>query len=228
MNKCNKCGKNTELSVNGYVCTNPECSEYKSSIKSDAFKVNEESIDSKKKILKKGDFVFDKTMGIYGYIENSWKAYDDDNVLKMNYIITDMMNIEHERWENEIELVDNIEDSIKKAKCNVPLEKLIELFNVINNKYKLTIEVSKSKENAHSDIYVPYVFVKYGNIVYNSNESKFHESTCYIRDGKLFLPEEENYVGKENEYECALSYYDTDVKYVVFELYMNIICRLKK
>lgn len=173
------------------------------------------------------EFVFIKDLGIYGNIVKSWDIIDDNGESHKNYIIKDMIGIEHEYLENEIEFVDNIDDSIKKATTNAPLEKIIELFNEIDKRYTLTIEVSKKKENCHSDVIVPYIFVKYGGTVYDSKEKKFFDNPCYIKDGKLFLPEEKNYIGKDDEYECAIWCYDTDVKSMIFELYMNIITRLK-
>ena len=181
----------------------------------------------KSDIIQNKSLVFIKDIGIYGYVKRSWKAHKNKKEIENNYIIIDMIGIEHERWEHEIEKVDDIKDSIRKSKCNMPLETIIEKFNDIDKKYKLTIEVSKRKEDTHSSIVVPYIFAKYGNTVYNSKECKFYENVCYIRDGKLFLPEQENYIGTDDEYECSISCYDTDVKSVVFELYMNIITRIK-
>ena len=77
-------------------------------------------------------FVFIKDLRIYGNIINSWDTNEG-----MNYIIKDLNGIEHERYEQEFELVDNIEDSIKKAKCNLSLEKLLELFTEIDKRYTL-------------------------------------------------------------------------------------------
>lgn len=165
--------------------------------------------------LRIGDLVIIKNLKIYGHIIDSWETKDENGVIKYNYIVKDMIDVEHERYEDEIELVDDINDSINKAKCNAPLETIIEWFNKIDNRFQLTIEVSSKKENDHSDVIVPYVYVRYGN----------YNKPCIIKDGKLFIPEEENYLPKDDEYECCLWYYDADVKKTVFELYMNIITR---
>jgi len=157
-------------------------------------------------------FVFIKDLKIYGNIINSWDTNEG-----MNYIIKDLNGIEHERYEQEFELVDNIEDSIKKAKCNLSLEKLLELFTEIDKRYTLYCEFSQKKENCHSDIYVPYVFVRYGNPCF----------TCYINNGELKLSTNENQIFTHEEYECCLFYYDTDFKDAIFELYMNIVTRLE-
>lgn len=223
---CKSCGKRTVLSVNGYACINPTCPECET-IKSDAFPVNDEQKYANEKI-KKGDLVFIKDPGIYGNVNCFWEACNSDGETEYNYIIKDILGIEHERWESEIEKVENIEDSIRNAKCNAPLETIINLFNEINRKYKLVIEVSKEKEDAHSDVIVSHVFVRYGGMIYDKKSNKFFENPCYIKNGEIFLPEEEDYVGKDDEYECAISCLDADVKEIVFELYMNIITRLKK
>lgn len=157
------------------------------------------------------NLVFIKDLKIYGNIINSWDTNEG-----INYVIKDLNGIEHERYEQEFEFVDNIEDSIKKAKCNLPLERLIELFTEIDKGYTLFVEFSQKKENCHSDVFVPFIFVKYG----------LKDGFCVIRDGKLIL-KSEDYIPKTNEYECALYYYDTDFKDAIFELYMNIITRIK-
>ena len=112
-----------------------------------------------------------------------------------------------------------IEECLKKSKCNLPLEKLLDLFTKIDKRYTLYIELSQEKENSHSSVYVPYIFVCYG--------AKIKDETfpCVIKDGKLNISKDNKY--HENEYECALYYYDTDYKDALFELYMNIIKRLK-
>ena len=222
---CKSCGERTVLSVNGYVCINPACAECKP-VKGRCFPVNEEQKEDE---IGVGTLVFIKDLGIYGNVTSFWEANNlEKGGKENNYIIEDIIGIEHERWEYEIEKVNDIEDSIRGAKCNIPLEKLIDKFNEIDKRYQLTIEVSKKKENAHSDVIVPFVCVRYGETVYNLKENKSFDTACFIKDGKLFLPEEENYLPKEDEYECCIWYYDTDVKETVFELYMNIITRLKK
>ena len=160
-------------------------------------------------------FVFIKDLRIYGNIIDSWDTNEG-----MNYIIKDLNGIEHERYEQEFTFVDNIEDSIKKAKCNLPLEKLFELFNNINPNYTLIVEQSMKRDNAVGDM-VPYIYALYG---INHDDEPL---PCIIKDGKLTTPTSSEFIIHPNEYECCVLYYDTDIKDVLFELYMNIVTRLE-
>ena len=163
------------------------------------------------------NLVFIKDLKIYGNIINAWTVFNEQGISTTNYIIKDFIGIEHERFDYEIEEVNNIEDSIKQAKCNMPLEKLLELFNDIDKRYTLYIELSQKKENCHSDILVPYLFIRYGT----------KDKTCFIKEGKL-IEESMTYLAEDNEYECCVFYYDTDIKDAIFEMYMNIITKLQK
>ena len=170
--------------------------------------------------IKNGKLVFIKYLGIYGKIKRSWKVLNNGKY-ENNYIIEDMIGIEHEYLENEIEEVDDVSKTLEKVQTNAPLEMLIDKINKIDKgrNGKLIIEISKDKENCHSDIVVPYICIRYVN--------KYEDDkTYYIKDGKLYIPEDENKVGKD-EYECCIWCYDTDLKSMIFELYMNMISRLK-
>lgn len=167
------------------------------------------------------NLVFIKDLKIYGYVTNDWTVFDEFGKSTTNYIIKDLIGIEHERFQNEIELVDDIETSIKKAKCNIPLEKLLELFTLIDKRYTLYVEFSQQKENCHSDIYVPYIFVCYGKKILNET------LPCIIKNGELTIPKSIDFTVNKDQYECAIFYYDTDFKDAIFELYMNIITKLK-
>lgn len=172
-----------------------------------------------KGIKKMEELVLIKDLGIFGTITNSWTVFNEIGKSITNYIIQDLNGIEYERYEHEIEYVDDIEECLKKSKCNLPLEKLLDLFTKIDKRYTLYIELSQEKENSHSSVYVPYIFVCYGEKI------KGETFPCVIKDGKLNISKDNKY--HKNEYECALYYYDTDYKDVLFELYMNIIKRLK-
>lgn len=168
-----------------------------------------------------GDFVFIKSLGIYGKVKNFWKAFDEKGKEKNNYIITDLIGVEHERWEEEIELVDDINTSIEKAKCNLPLETIIEKFKEINPNYSIFIEIHNTSTK-----------VTYGSLVYSYKECRYIEKPCIIRNenaigDRLVLPDDENYLHGYNEYKCSING-NNDVKSTVFELYMNIITRLEK
>jgi hypothetical protein len=160
--------------------------------------------------------IFIKELGIYGEELRRYKVKNNKNELEDNIIIRDFVGIEHEYFESEIEYVDDIDTSIKKSKCNLPLEKLIELFNNIDKKYKLIIESNKD-----------YVSVMYGNTVWEKELQKPMTNCCFIKKGELFLPDDICYRCDDNEYKCKVFYTNDNVKEAVFELYMNIITRLK-
>lgn len=172
--------------------------------------------------IKNGKLVFIKYLGIYGKIKRSWKVLNNGKY-ENNYIIEDMIGIEHEYFENEIEEVDDVSKTLEKAQTNAPLEMLIDKINKIDKgrNGKLIIEISKDKENCHSDIVVPYICIRYVN--------KYEDDkTYYIKNGKLYIPEDENKIANgKDEYECCIWCYDTDLKSMIFELYMNMISRLK-
>lgn len=168
------------------------------------------------------DLVFIKDLQIYGYIINHWTVFNELGERTTNYIIKDLCGIEHERFDSEFEFVDDIENSIRKAKCNMPLEKLLEMFTLIDKRYTLHIEFSQKKENCHSSICVPYIFICYG-------QKMIHETIpCIIKDGELTIPDTVDYTVNKNEYECAIFEYDTNFKDAIFNLYMNIITKLNK
>lgn len=173
--------------------------------------------------FKKNDLVFINDLKIYGTIDKFWDV-NNDGIEKVNYIIKDQLGIFHERFEDEITKVNDIQESIHTAKCNFPLETLIDLFNQIDKRYKLTIEVSRKKENDHSNILVPFVYVRYGLTILDK-DNKLSEVACFIRNGELFNPNNPDYIAKEGEYECCLWGYDYNVKDLLFELYMEIITR---
>ena len=75
----------------------------------------------------------------------------------------------------------------------------------------------KRKENIDEDI-----------LVFSENEKSFKQTSCIIRNGKLILPDSSSCMCKEDEYECCVLCVDSDIKDVVFELYMNIVTRLRK
>ena len=171
--------------------------------------------------------VFIKDLQIYGEVINSFQAKNNKGEFEENLIIKDMVGIEHERFISEIEMVDDIETSIKKAKCNMPLEKLLDLFNKIDKRFTVRICLRNSIDGGHGD-YVNEIMVSYGGVVFSEEEKSFEQTSCIIRDGKLILPDSSSYVCKEDEYGCCLLYVDSDIKDTVFELYMNIVTRLRK
>lgn len=210
---CSVCGKNKYLSVAGYICINPSCSEFRE-VKFGTFPV-EVSTNSNNEWV--GKTVFIKELKIYGEVVKTWKAKDSDNVMKDNLIIKDELNIEHEWWDYEVDVVDDLSTIAGKAKCILPLESLIEKFFEISNKYELKMEASIKKENAHSSNLVPFSFVRFtdGN------------DTLFIKNGEFFSAKED-YIPSADEYECCIWSYDTAIKDVVYELYLNIISRIKK
>ena len=171
--------------------------------------------------------VFIKDLQIYGEVIYSWQAKNNKGEFEENLIIKDMVGIEHERFISEIEVVDDIETSIKKAKCNIPLEKILDLFNKIDKRFTVRICLRNTRDCGQGD-YVNEIVVSYGGIVFSEEEKSFEQTSCIIRDGKLILPDSSSYICKEDEYECCVLCVDSDIKDVVFELYMNIVTRLRK
>ena len=168
-----------------------------------------------------------KDLQIYGEIINEWKAKNIKDEFETNLIIKDMNGIEHERFISEVEIVDDIETSIKKAKCNLPLEKLIDLFNNIDKRFKIHIKLSHTRDGGHGDM-VNQIYICYGDLIFSKDKQCYEEVACIIRDGKLIVPDNSNYICKNDEYECCLVYVDTNLKDVVFELYINIITKIGK
>lgn len=148
----------------------------------------------------------------YGIVDDMWSLQKENN-----YVIKDICDIYHERYEYEIEKIEDIDLVSKKSNCIISLETLLNEFAKLNQNYSLNIKIKQAKDC--SGDFVPYIFVRYVD-----NEEK----TVYIDDnGKFFVPDE-NYVQKNGEYECCLFYYDTNFKDAIFELYTNIYLRLKK
>jgi hypothetical protein len=171
------------------------------------------------------ELVYIKDLKIYGNIINSWEIINND-IKETNYIIKDMVGIEHERVASEIEFVNDIDTSIKEAKCNLPLETLIDLINDIDKECKLVIETSLMKDINAENSYIPFVKISYNKVVYNPVINDIEEKIVLIKNKSLLVNLNNNVT--DYDYECCIWYYNRNVKDVLFELYMNIITRIAK